>query len=133
MAALGSEAARSLGETRAAAAAVIEQMIDALLLRPIDGEGPVVVVLADDPVAGLVDGGPEVVAVAGPVRGIEVPMRKVEQAAELRAGAGVVEIADPIRDAVAKLVKFRDAVTPQPGWREAYQAGLAAFEKRLQN
>jgi sugar (pentulose or hexulose) kinase len=36
-----------------------------------------------------------------------------------------------VADAVAKLVKFRDAVAPRAEWRDAYQQGLAAFEKRL--
>jgi sugar (pentulose or hexulose) kinase len=42
-------------------------------------------------------------------------------------------ITDPftVADAVAVLVKFRDAVLPDPAWREAYRKGLAEFEKRL--
>jgi sugar (pentulose or hexulose) kinase len=42
-------------------------------------------------------------------------------------------IEDPFRvaDAVALLVRFRDAVAPNPGWREAYRAGLREFEQRL--
>jgi sugar (pentulose or hexulose) kinase len=42
-------------------------------------------------------------------------------------------IAEPftVADAVAKMVKFRAAVTPNPAWREAYRAGLRQFEQRL--
>jgi hypothetical protein len=37
-----------------------------------------------------------------------------------------------VADAVAQMVKFRAPVAPNPAWREAYRAGLAEFEKRLQ-
>jgi sugar (pentulose or hexulose) kinase len=36
-----------------------------------------------------------------------------------------------VADAVAKLVKFRSPVTPNPAWREAYREGLRTFEERL--
>jgi sugar (pentulose or hexulose) kinase len=36
-----------------------------------------------------------------------------------------------VADAVAVLVKFRDPVSPNPGWRKAYQDGLRRFEERL--
>jgi sugar (pentulose or hexulose) kinase len=36
-----------------------------------------------------------------------------------------------VADAVARLVRFRDAVAPNPGWREAYREGLRRFEERL--
>jgi sugar (pentulose or hexulose) kinase len=36
-----------------------------------------------------------------------------------------------VADAVAALVKFRKPVEPRAEWREAYRAGLRAFEQRL--
>jgi xylulokinase len=36
-----------------------------------------------------------------------------------------------VADAVAALVKFRDAVPPNPAWQQAYADGLRAFEGRL--
>ena len=36
-----------------------------------------------------------------------------------------------VPDAVGVLVKFRDVVEPVGEWREAYQAGLGGFERRL--
>jgi sugar (pentulose or hexulose) kinase len=36
-----------------------------------------------------------------------------------------------VADAVARLVKFRDAVAPNPAWAEVYRRGLEAFEGRL--
>jgi sugar (pentulose or hexulose) kinase len=36
-----------------------------------------------------------------------------------------------IADAVAVLVKYRDAAMPNPAWRDAYRAGLRLFEERL--
>jgi xylulokinase len=36
-----------------------------------------------------------------------------------------------VSDAVATLVKFREPVTPNAAWREAYRAGLEGFEQRL--
>lgn len=36
-----------------------------------------------------------------------------------------------VSDAVAKMVKFRQRVTPTAGWRDAYRAGFADFEARL--
>lgn len=36
-----------------------------------------------------------------------------------------------VADAVAKLVKFRDPVEPNPKWVESYRMGLREFEKRL--
>jgi sugar (pentulose or hexulose) kinase len=36
-----------------------------------------------------------------------------------------------VADAVAALVKFRDAVSPNPAWRQIYGDGLRAFEGRL--
>lgn len=36
-----------------------------------------------------------------------------------------------VADAVARLVKFRAPVEPNPAWREAYRQGLRAFEQRL--
>jgi sugar (pentulose or hexulose) kinase len=36
-----------------------------------------------------------------------------------------------VADAVSILVKFRDSVAPNPGWREAYSHGLKWFESRL--
>jgi len=42
-------------------------------------------------------------------------------------------IAEPytVADAVSALVKFRDAVAPNPAWRQAYADGLRAFQERL--
>jgi sugar (pentulose or hexulose) kinase len=42
-------------------------------------------------------------------------------------------IAEPftVADAVPVLVKFRDPVAPNPGWRQPYAEGLRAFEARL--
>ena len=37
-----------------------------------------------------------------------------------------------VADAVAQMVKFRQAVRPNPAWRAAYQEGFRAFEQRLQ-
>jgi hypothetical protein len=37
-----------------------------------------------------------------------------------------------VADAVARMVKFREPVAPNPAWREAYQRGFAEFEGRLQ-
>jgi sugar (pentulose or hexulose) kinase len=36
-----------------------------------------------------------------------------------------------VADAVPVLVKFRDAVAPNPAWRQAYAGGLRAFKARL--
>jgi sugar (pentulose or hexulose) kinase len=36
-----------------------------------------------------------------------------------------------VADAVAVLVKFRGAATPNPAWRDAYRAGLCQFEEHL--
>jgi sugar (pentulose or hexulose) kinase len=36
-----------------------------------------------------------------------------------------------VADAVARLVKFRAPVQPNPAWRDAYRDGLRAFEQRL--
>ncbi len=36
-----------------------------------------------------------------------------------------------VADAVARLVKFRTPVAPNPAWQQAYREGLCAFEKRL--
>jgi sugar (pentulose or hexulose) kinase len=36
-----------------------------------------------------------------------------------------------VADAVARLVRFRDPVAPNPRWQQAYREGLGAFEKRL--
>jgi sugar (pentulose or hexulose) kinase len=36
-----------------------------------------------------------------------------------------------VADAVARLVKFRAPVVPNPAWREAYHRGLREFERRL--
>ncbi len=36
-----------------------------------------------------------------------------------------------VADAVARLVKFRTPVPPNPAWRQAYQEGFRAFEERL--
>src|SRR5204863_8481517 len=36
-----------------------------------------------------------------------------------------------VADAVARLVKFRAPVAPQPVWRDAYRSGLAQFQERL--
>jgi sugar (pentulose or hexulose) kinase len=36
-----------------------------------------------------------------------------------------------VADAVARMVRFRDPVTPNPAWREAYREGLRQFEERL--
>ncbi len=36
-----------------------------------------------------------------------------------------------VADAVAKMVKFRPSVQPNPAWRAAYRAGLHQFEQRL--
>jgi sugar (pentulose or hexulose) kinase len=42
-------------------------------------------------------------------------------------------IAEPysVADAVARMVRFREPVQPNPAWREAYRRGLAAFEAAL--
>jgi sugar (pentulose or hexulose) kinase len=36
-----------------------------------------------------------------------------------------------VADAVGRMVKFRAAVSPNAGWREAYRQGLREFEKRV--
>src|SRR4029077_20733461 len=36
-----------------------------------------------------------------------------------------------VADAVAKLVKFRSPVQPNPAWREVYRQGFREFEARL--
>jgi hypothetical protein len=36
-----------------------------------------------------------------------------------------------VADAVAVLVKFRGAATPNASWREAYRGGLRQFQERL--
>jgi sugar (pentulose or hexulose) kinase len=36
-----------------------------------------------------------------------------------------------VADAVARLVKFRSPVSPNPAWREAYREGLRAFAQRI--
>ncbi|HEX4592370.1 MAG TPA: FGGY-family carbohydrate kinase [Gemmataceae bacterium] len=36
-----------------------------------------------------------------------------------------------VADAVAKMVRFRDPVTPRADWRAAYEVGLRDFERRL--
>jgi sugar (pentulose or hexulose) kinase len=38
-----------------------------------------------------------------------------------------------VADAVARLVKFRKPVRPNPAWRQAYQAGFHEFEQRLKS
>jgi sugar (pentulose or hexulose) kinase len=48
----------------------------------------------------------------------------------LRKQAGVAE-PFTVADAVARMVRFRQPVQPNPAWREAYQRGLAAFETHL--
>jgi sugar (pentulose or hexulose) kinase len=42
-----------------------------------------------------------------------------------------IEGAYTLADAVGQMVKFRQPVTPNPAWRDAYRQGFAAFEKRL--
>ncbi|MFO0927544.1 MAG: FGGY-family carbohydrate kinase [Gemmataceae bacterium] len=44
-------------------------------------------------------------------------------------------IAEPytVADAVARMVRFRDAVAPNPAWRDAYRQGLELFERRLRD
>ncbi len=36
-----------------------------------------------------------------------------------------------VADAVARLVKFRAPVSPNPAWRAAYRKGLQEFEQRI--
>jgi sugar (pentulose or hexulose) kinase len=48
----------------------------------------------------------------------------------LRRGQGI-EAPFTVSDAVAKLVKFRDPVAPNPAWRAAYAEGLASFERSV--
>jgi hypothetical protein len=36
-----------------------------------------------------------------------------------------------VADAVARLVKFRAPVAPNPAWREAYRQGLQTFERNI--
>lgn len=36
-----------------------------------------------------------------------------------------------VGDAVARMVRYREPVSPNPGWREAYAAGLERFERML--
>jgi hypothetical protein len=38
-----------------------------------------------------------------------------------------------IADAVAVLVKFRDRVSPNPEWREAYRTGLDNFRQKVES
>jgi len=42
-----------------------------------------------------------------------------------------IEAPFTVADAVATLVRFRAAATPQPAWREAYRRGQAEFEAAL--
>jgi len=65
--------------------------------------------------------GPALGAAVTALAALEVHLRK-------RQGApGTYTVAD----AVAQMVKFRQSVGPNPAWREAYQQGFAAFERRL--
>jgi sugar (pentulose or hexulose) kinase len=50
--------------------------------------------------------------------------------ANLRKQRGI-EAPFTVADAVPALVKFRDAVAPNPAWRQAYAEGLRAFQGRL--
>jgi hypothetical protein len=36
-----------------------------------------------------------------------------------------------VADAVARMVRFRATVRPNPAWRDAYREGFRAFERRL--
>jgi sugar (pentulose or hexulose) kinase len=36
-----------------------------------------------------------------------------------------------VADAVARMVRFREPVLPNPAWRESYREGLRHFEERL--
>lgn len=42
-----------------------------------------------------------------------------------------IEMPYTVADAVARLVKFRAPVVPNPAWQQAYRAGLRAFEQRM--
>jgi len=42
-----------------------------------------------------------------------------------------IETPFAVADAVAVMVKFRDAVAPNPAWRDVYRTGLKTFEERL--
>ncbi len=42
-----------------------------------------------------------------------------------------IETPYTVADAVARLVKFRAPVAPNPAWQQAYREGLRAFEERL--
>jgi sugar (pentulose or hexulose) kinase len=48
----------------------------------------------------------------------------------LRQQRGITE-PYTVADAVARMVRFREPVRPNPAWREAYQKGLAEFERWL--
>ena len=42
-----------------------------------------------------------------------------------------IETPYTVADAVARLVKFRAPVAPNPAWQQAYREGLRAFEQRI--
>jgi xylulokinase len=42
-----------------------------------------------------------------------------------------IEAPYTVADAVARLVKFRAPVAPNPAWKQAYREGLRAFERRM--
>jgi len=67
------------------------------------------------------DEGPALGAAVTALAALETHLRRQ------RGVAGAFTVAD----AVALLVKFRDAVAPNPAWRDAYRQGLLAFGQRL--
>jgi sugar (pentulose or hexulose) kinase len=65
--------------------------------------------------------GPALGAAVTALAGLETHLRR-------RRG---IDVPFTVADAVARLVRFRDPVTPNPGWRAAYEQGLRQFEERL--
>jgi sugar (pentulose or hexulose) kinase len=65
--------------------------------------------------------GPALGAAVTALAGLEAHLRRQQK----------IEAPFTVADAVAVLVKFREAAVPNPTWRAAYQAGLGEFEKRL--
>jgi sugar (pentulose or hexulose) kinase len=65
----------------------------------------------------------------GPALGAAVTALAAYEAHQRKARR--IEAPYTVADAVARLVKFRTPVAPNPAWREAYRQGLTMFEQRI--
>jgi sugar (pentulose or hexulose) kinase len=65
----------------------------------------------------------------GPALGAAVTALAAQET-HLRRERGIKE-EFTVADAVARLVKYRDAVAPNPAWREVYREGFRRFEERV--